>query len=207
MVYELSNIVAKNLINRLREQQIDSLHFRHIVKELARFLAYEALSSQKPKTFSIETWQGKMSFDFLDENNIVFISILRAGLPMIEALSDLFPKASFGFLAMRRDEQTHKSKTYYDRIPLCKDKIAIIIDPMVASGGSLSDAIDLIKTKGPKEIFSLNIIGCPHGISIIEKRHPDIKLYIAQIDEKLDSNMFILPGLGDAGDRAYNTPE
>jgi uracil phosphoribosyltransferase len=207
MVYELSNIVAKNLINRLREQQIDSLHFRHIVKELARFLAYEALSSQKPKTYSIETWQGKMSFDFLDENNIVFISILRAGLPMIEALSDLFPKASFGFLAMRRDEQTHKSKIYYDRIPLCKDKIAIIIDPMVASGGSLSDAIDLIKTKEPKEIFSLNIIGCPHGINIIEKRHPDIKLYIAQIDEKLDSNMFILPGLGDAGDRAYNTPE
>jgi uracil phosphoribosyltransferase len=78
---------------------------------------------------------------------------------------------------------------------------------MVATGGSLSDAIDVIKTKEPKEIFSLNIIGCPEGISVIEKKHPDIKLYIAQIDERLDSNMFILPGLGDAGDRAYNTPE
>ena len=207
MIYELSNIVAKNLINRLREHKLDSLHFRHIIKELARFLAYEALGSQKPISHSIETWQGEISFDFLDEENIVFVSILRAGLPMIEALSDLFPKASFGFLAMRRDEQTHKSKLYYDRIPPCKDKTVVVVDPMVATGGSLSDAIDVIKTKTPKEIFSLNIIGCPHGVGMIEKKHPDIKLYIAQIDEKLDSNMFILPGLGDAGDRAYNTPE
>jgi uracil phosphoribosyltransferase len=207
MIYELSNIVAKNLINRLREHKLDSLHFRHIIKELARFLAYEALGSQKPISHSIETWQGEISFDFLDEENIVFVSILRAGLPMIEALSDLFPKASFGFLAMRRDEQTHKSKLYYDRIPPCKDKTVVVVDPMVATGGSLSDAIDVIKTKTPKEIFSLNIIGCPHGVGIIEKKHPDIKLYIAQIDERLDSNMFILPGLGDAGDRAYNTPE
>jgi len=207
MINELSNIVAKNLINRLREQKMDSLHFRHIIKELARFLAYEALGSQKPKTYSIETWRDKISCDFLDEENIVFVAILRAGLPMIEALSDLFPKASFGFLAMRRDEQTHKSKLYYDRIPESKGKIVVIVDPMVATGGSLSDAIDVIKTKEPKEIFSLNIIGCPEGVSVIEKKHPDIKLYIAQIDEKLDSNMFILPGLGDAGDRAYNTPE
>ncbi len=207
MVNELSNIVAKNLINRLREQKLDSLHFRHIIKELARFLAYEALSSQKPITYSVETWRENISFDFLDEENIVFVAILRAGLPMIEALSDLFPKASFGFLAMRRDEQTHKSKLYYDRIPESKGKIVVIVDPMVATGGSLSDAIDVIKTKGPKEIFSLNIIGCPEGLSMIEKKHPDIKLYIAQIDEKLDHNMFILPGLGDAGDRAYNTPE
>lgn len=207
MVNELSNIVAKNLINHLREQKLDSLHFRHIIKELARFLAYEALGSQKPITHSIETWKEKISFDCLDEENIVFVAILRAGLPMIEALSDLFPKASFGFLAMRRDEQTHKSKLYYDRIPDSKGKIVVVVDPMVATGGSLSDAIDVIKTKEPKDIFSLNIIGCPEGISVIEKKHPDIKLYIAQIDEKLDNNMFILPGLGDAGDRAYNTPE
>lgn len=207
MINELSNIVAKNLINRLREHKLDSLHFRHIIKELARFLAYEALSSQKPKAYNIETWKENISCDFLDEENIVFVAILRAGLPMLEALSDLFPKASFGFLAMRRDEQTHKSKLYYDRIPECKDKIVVVVDPMVATGGSLSDAIDVIKAKSPKEIFSLNIIGCPEGVSIIEKKHPDIQLYIAQIDKKLDNNMFILPGLGDAGDRAYNTPE
>ncbi|MDD3774587.1 MAG: uracil phosphoribosyltransferase [Sulfurovaceae bacterium] len=207
MIHELSNVVAKNLINRLREHKLDSLHFRHIIKELARFLAYEALSSQKPKTYSIETWKENISCDFLDEENIVFVAILRAGLPMLEALSDLFPKASFGFLAMKRDEVTHKSKLYYDRIPECKDKTVVVVDPMVATGGSLSDAINVIKDKLPKEIFSLNIIGCPEGVSIIEKNHPDIQLYIAQIDKKLDNNMFILPGLGDAGDRAYNTPE
>ncbi|MDD5406114.1 MAG: uracil phosphoribosyltransferase [Sulfurovaceae bacterium] len=207
MIHELSNIVAKNLINHLREQKIDSFYFRHIIKELSRFLAYEALSSLEPKTLSIETRTGKISFDFLDEENLVFVAILRAGLPMIEAMSDLFPKASFGFLAMKRDEETHKSKLYYDRVPLCKNKIVIVVDPMVATGGSLSDAIDFIKTKAPKKIFSLNLIGCPQGLAVIEKKHPDIKLYIAQIDKKLDSNMFILPGIGDAGDREYNTPQ
>lgn len=207
MIHELSNIIAKNLINRLRDQNINAFQFRQIIKELSRFVAYEALGSLKSKACDVETWRGKISFDFLDEEDLVFVAILRAGLPMLEAMSDLFPKSSFGFLAMKRDEVTHESKLYYDRIPSCKDKTVIIVDPMVATGGSLNDAIELIKTKAPKEIFSLNLVGCPEGLAVIEKKHPDIKLFIAQIDEKLDNNMFILPGIGDAGDREYNTPQ
>lgn len=207
MIRELNNIVAKNLLNRLREENIDALRFRHIVQELAGFLAYEALSSQKPQSRSIKTWQGDFSFDFLNEEELVFVAILRAGLPMIEAVTALFPQAQAGFLAMKRDEKTHQSVLYYDRVPPCEGKTVIIVDPMVATGGSLSDAIALIKAKNPKTIFSLNLIGSPEGLAVVEQKHPDVALYIAQIDEKLNDQMFIIPGLGDAGDRAYNTPQ
>ena len=207
MIHELSNPVAKTLVNHLRETKTDALRFRHIVQELARLLAYEALNSETLEKQSINTWQGEQSFDFMKEEDLLFVTILRAGLPMIESVTALFPKASSGFLAMKRDEKTHQSVLYYDRIPECKGKTVILVDPMVATGGSLCDAISVIEAKEPKKIISLNIIGSPEGMAILEQKHPNIDIYIAQIDEKLNENMFILPGLGDAGDRSYNTEE
>ena len=207
MIYELSNPVAKTLLNHLREKKTDALRFRHLVQELSRLLVYEALKSEKMEDKTITTWQGEETFSFIQEKDIIFVTILRAGLPMIEAVTALLPNASSGFLAMKRDENTHQSILYYDRIPDCKDKTVIIVDPMVATAGSLCDAISLIKTKSPKKIISLNIIGSPEGMEILEQKHPDIQMYIAQIDEKLDEHMFIVPGLGDAGDRSYNTIE
>ncbi len=207
MIHELSNPVVKTLVNHLRESKTDALRFRHIVQELARLLAYEALKSEALEEQMITTWQGEQKFDFIKEEDLIFVTILRAGLPMIESVSALFPKASSGFLAMKRDEKTHQSVLYYDRIPECKGKTVIIVDPMVATGGSLCDAIAVIKSKSPKKIISLNIIGSPEGLAVLEKKHTDIELYIAQVDENLNEQMFIMPGLGDAGDRAYNTPE
>jgi len=207
MIHKLSNPVIKTLVNHLRETQTDALRFRHIVHELARFLAYEALKTETFEEQTITTWQGEHTFDFIKEEDLLFVTILRAGLPMIESLTALFPKASSGFLAMKRDEKTHQSVLYYDRIPECKGKTVIIVDPMVATGGSLCDAIAVIKSKSPKKIISLNIIGSPEGLAVLEQKHPDIEMYIAQVDEKLNENMFIMPGLGDAGDRSYNTPE
>ncbi|WP_373031281.1 uracil phosphoribosyltransferase [Sulfurovum sp.] len=207
MIYELSNPVVKTLLNHLRETQTDALRFRHIVQELSRLLAYEALKTETLEDKTITTWQGDRSFGFIKEEDIIFVTILRAGLPMIEPVTALFPKASSGFLAMKRDEKTHQSVLYYDRIPECKGKTVVIVDPMVATAGSLCDAISVIKTKSPKKIISLNIIGSPEGMEILEQKHPDIEIFIAQIDEKLNENMFIVPGLGDAGDRSYNTIE
>ncbi len=207
MTHELSNPVTKTLLNHLRETKTDALRFRHIIHELARLLAYEALKSEPLKEQTIKTWQGERAFGFIEEEDLIFVSILRAGLPMIESVTALFPKASSGFLAIKRDEKTHQSVIYYDRIPECKGKTVIIVDPMVATGGSLCDAIAVIKTKSPKKIISLNLIGSPEGLDVVEQKHPDIKMYIAQIDEKLDGQMFIFPGLGDAGDRSYNTPQ
>ena len=207
MIYELSNPVIKTLVNHLRESKTDALRFRHIVQELARLLAYEALKEEKTEAQMITTWQGEQRFDFIKEEDLIFVTILRAGLPMIESVTALFPKASSGFLAMKRDEKTHQSILYYDRIPECREKTVIIVDPMVATGGSLCDAIAVIKTKSPKKIISLNIIGSPEGLAVLEQKHQDVELYIAQVDENLNEQMFIMPGLGDAGDRAYNTPE
>jgi uracil phosphoribosyltransferase len=207
MIHKLSNPVIKTLVNHLRESQTDALRFRHIVQELARLLAYEALKAEILEEQMITTWQGEQSFSFIEEENLLFVTILRAGLPMIESVTALFPKASSGFLAMKRDEKTHQSVLYYDRIPECKGKTVIIVDPMVATGGSLCDAIAVIKGKAPQKIISLNIIGSPEGLAVLEQKHPDIEMYIAQVDEKLNEQMFIMPGLGDAGDRAYNTVE
>jgi len=207
MIHELSNPVVKTLVNHLRESKTDALRFRHIVQELARLLAYEALKSETLEEQMIITWQGEQRFDFIKEEDLLFVTILRAGLPMIESVTALFPKASSGFLAMKRDEKTHQSVLYYDRIPDSKGKTVIIVDPMVATGGSLCDAIAVIKTKSPKKIISLNIIGSPEGLAVLEQKHQDVELYIAQVDKNLNEQMFIMPGLGDAGDRAYNTPE
>ena len=207
MIYELSNPVAKTLLNHLRKKETDALRFRHIVQELSRLLVYEALSNEVLEDKTITTWQGEKPFGFINENDIVFVTILRAGLPMIEAVTALLPNASSGFLAMKRDENTHQSILYYDRIPECRDKTVIIVDPMVATAGSLCDAITVIKNKSPKKVISLNIIGSPEGMDILEQKHPDVEIYVAQIDEKLNENKFIVPGLGDAGDRSYNTIE
>ena len=207
MIYELSNPVAKTLLNHLRDIRTDALRFRNIVGELARLLAYEALRDSEVEKREIQTWQEKRSFDFIKEEDLLFVTILRAGLPMIEAVSALFPKASSGFLAMRRDEKTHQSVLYYDRVPDCEGKTVVLVDPMVATGGSLCDAVAVINNKSPKKIISLNIVGAPEGLEIIKQKHPELDLYIVQIDEKLNDDKFILPGLGDAGDRAYNTVE
>ena len=207
MIYELSNPVVKTLVNHLRETQTDALRFRHILQELTRLLAYEALKMEKLEDQTITTWHGEQSFGFIKEEDILFVTILRAGLPMIESATALFPKASSGFLAMKRDENTHQSILYYDRIPECKDKTVIILDPMVATAGSLCDAISVIKTKSPKKIISLNIIGSPEGLDVLKHKHPNVEIFISQIDTKLNENKFIIPGLGDAGDRSYNTIE
>ena len=167
MIHELTNPVAKTLLNHLRKKETDALRFRHIVQELSRLLAYEALSKELLEEKTITTWQGEQSFGFINEKDIIFVTILRAGLPMIEAATALFPNASSGFLAMKRDENTHQSILYYDRIPECKGKTVIIVDPMVATAGSLCDAITVIKNKSPKKIISLNIIGSPEGIDIL----------------------------------------
>jgi uracil phosphoribosyltransferase len=207
MIYELSNPVAKTLVNHLRETKTDALRFRHIVQELSKLLAYEALKNETPISQTITTWQGEQRFDFIEETSLLFVTVLRAGLPMIESLSALFPSSSSGFLAMKRDEKSHKSVLYYDRVPDCTDKTVIVVDPMVATGGSLIDAFALLEKRSPKKIISLNIIGSPEGLATITHHYPNIDIFIAQIDQELNTDKFILPGLGDAGDRSYNTPE
>ena len=205
MVYELKNPVTKTLITNLRDQRTDAIRFRHTIAELTKQLVYEALKEFPLVEKTVTTWQGENSFTSLDEKNIIVATVLRAGMPMLDSVMELLPNVTAGFLAMKRDEVTHKSKLYYDRLPDCKGKTILLVDPMLATGGSMNDAIELIKSRDPKRIIALNIIGSPEGIELIQSTHKDVDIYITQIDEGLSADKFIMPGLGDAGDRAYNT--
>ena len=207
MIYELSNPVTKTLITHLRNSSTDAIRFRHTIKELTKQLTYEALKNFPLIKQDVNTWLGDDKFDIIDEENIVVVTVLRAGMPMLDSVVELLPNSVAGFLAMKRDEDTHKSVLYYDRLPDCKDKTILLVDPMVATGGSMCDAIELLKTRSVSRIITLNIIGSPEGLEIVNSAYPDVDIFIAQIDEKLNDDKYIIPGLGDAGDRSYNTPE
>ncbi|MFZ9659608.1 MAG: uracil phosphoribosyltransferase [Arcobacteraceae bacterium] len=205
MIYELTNPLTKTLITHLRDSKSDAIRFRHLIRELTKQLAYEALNKFELKSKCIKTWKGDDTFDSIEEENIIVVTILRAGMPMLESVMELLPNIAAGFLAMQRDEKTHKSLLYYDRLPDCEGKIILLVDPMVATGGSMCDAIEHIQRRNPRKIITLNIIGSPEGVKIVQDFAPDVDIFISQIDDKLNDDKFIIPGLGDAGDRSYNT--
>jgi len=207
MIYELSNPITKTLVTHLRDQRRDAIRFRHTIAELTKQLVYEALKEFPLLQKKVITWTGESSCDTIDEQNIVVVTVLRAGMPMLDSVMELLPEAHAGFLAMKRDETTHQSVLYYDRLPDCKGKTILLVDPMVATGGSMVDALKLIKTREPLKIIALNIIGSPEGLDVVNSAYPDVDIYIAQIDERLNDDKYIIPGLGDAGDRSYNTVE
>ena len=199
--------LINDLINRLRNLNTPASAFRNTIAELSRLLSYHALNDIEIESTTINSWHGSQDYPMINQQQLVLVPILRAGLPMLDGVQALLPDSSNGFLAMKRDEVSHIAKTYYNRVPDCKNKTVLLLDPMLATGGSLVDAIALIKQPQPKRIFSLNIIGAPEGLERVSQQHPDVDIYNAQVDEYLDGNKFIYPGLGDAGDRAFNTPE
>ena len=202
---ESKHPLIKHLVNSIRDISIDAAEFRSRIAKIAQLLLYKALSGEALQSKEIDTWIGKKEFGFLDQESIVFIPILRAGIPMIEGVSEVLPQAKVGFLAMKRDEKTFKPTIFYKRFPSLQGRIAIILDPMLATGGSLHDAIDVVKKEEPERIISLNIVAAPEGIAYVSKGHPDVAIHVAQIDSHLNDQKYIIPGLGDAGDRAYNT--
>jgi uracil phosphoribosyltransferase len=205
MVHELNTPLAGHLVNRLRDRGTDAAAFRRTTGDLTLLLADRAFGSGDLHTVTVQTWQGEAAYEMLDEEQIVFVTILRAGLPMLEAAMNYCPSAQAGFLAMKRDETTHEATLYYDRVPECQGKHVVILDPMVATGGSLNDAVTLLKARNPAKITSLHIIAAPEGLASVAQMHEDLTLYVARIDAHLNADKFIIPGLGDAGDRAYNT--
>lgn len=202
---ELQHPLIQSLVNTLRDNTIDTFVFRHTIKELTKLLLYEALREEILIDKNVITWNAEKQYSYIDEKNIVVVSVLRAALPMHEAVIDTLRGAVSGFLGIKRDELTHKSVLHYDRVGDCTGKKVILVDPMVATGGSLCDAIEVLKAKHAQSICTLNIIGSPEGIKVVMNQYPDVKMIIAKIDEKLNEDKFIIPGLGDAGDRAYNT--
>ncbi len=207
MIIESNNIVIKHLFNRLRDIRTGSFEFRTTIEEISRILLSEALDDAPTITVNIDTWQGDLDVQMIEEQTLVFVPILRAGEPMLTGILKSLPNARSGFLAMKRDEETAESLVFYENMPNLKGKTVVLLDPMVATGGSLNDAIALVKAKSPQRIISLNILGAQEGVDVVRAAHNDIDMYIAQIDPHLDENKYIRPGLGDAGDRAFHTQD
>ncbi len=205
MIIESQNTVIKHLVNRLRDIRTDSFEFRTTIEEISRILLSEALAGHDTITVNISTWQGDLDVQMIEEQSLVFIPILRAGEPMLTGILKSLPNARSGFIAMKRDEATAESHLFYQSLPSLSGKTVVLLDPMVATGGSLADAMTLIKAKQPGKMISLNILGAQEGVDVVAAAHPDIDLFIAQIDPRLDENKYIRPGLGDAGDRAFHT--
>ncbi len=188
-------------------RDIDTGHkkFRELATEITEFLCYEALKSIKTKEVKVQTPLATAVCNILD-TDIVVVPILRAGVGMLEGILELVPTARVGFVGLYRDEETKQPVSYYERFPpQTKGGTCIIIDPMLATGGSTIAAIDLLKEFGAGVIIVICIVTCREGLDLVEAVHPDVAIYTASIDERLDENKYIVPGLGDAGDRLFGT--
>ena len=198
--------MIKHKIGLIRRKEIGTKEFRELVEEIAMFLCYEALADAKLDEETIETPICKMKTGKLNDDNYAFIPILRAGMGMLDGVIQVMPNAKIGHIGMYRDETTFEPVNYFFKVPKDIEKReVIIIDPMLATGGSACDAIELLKSKGVTRMKELCIISAPEGLERVTKEHPDVKIYTAHIDEYLNPNRYIVPGLGDAGDRIYGT--
>ena len=189
----------------IRDRETGHKRFRELATEITEFLCYEALQNVKMKRVDVQTPLATASCQKID-TDIVVVPILRAGVGMLEGILELVPTARVGFVGLYRDEETKQPVSYYERFPPQVDGgTCIIIDPMVATGGSTIAAIDRLKAHGAGQIVVICIVTCKDGLAIVEKAHPDVPIYTAAIDAELDANKYIVPGLGDAGDRLFGT--
>lgn len=205
-VYELKHPLITHKLSILRDKNTGTKEFRELVNEIAMFLCYEAMADAKLENVNIETPIEKMKTKKLNEDKYAFVPILRAGMGMLDGVINVIPNAKVGHVGMYRDEETFEPINYFFKVP--KDiarREVIILDPMLATGGSAIDAIELLKNKGVKKIKFLCIIAAPEGLEIVNKKYPDVKIYCACIDKYLNNNKYIVPGLGDAGDRIFGT--
>jgi len=188
-------------------RDVDTGHkkFRELATEITKFICYEALKNIKTREIDVETPVGIATCRKID-TDIVVVPILRAGVGMLEGILELVPTARVGFVGLYRDENTKMPVTYYERFPpQIRGGTCIVIDPMIATGGSTVAALDLLKKEGAENIVVICIVTCPEGIEFVEAAHPDVPIYAAAIDRKLNDKKYIVPGLGDAGDRLFGT--
>ena len=205
-VIELKHPLISHKLAILRDKKTGTKEFREIISELSSFLCYEALRDAKVTDVEIETPIAKTKGQMINEDNYAFVPILRAGTGMLEGLINVIPNAKIGHIGMYRNEETLKPVKYFYKTPKdIENREVMILDPMLATGGSGIDAITLIKESGAKRIKFLCIIAAPEGIKAMQEAHPDVQIYCTAIDEKLNEIGYIVPGLGDAGDRIFGT--
>ena len=190
----------------MRKTSTNVKEFRELAKEVAMLMGFEATRDLPLEEVEIETPMCKTRMNMLKGEDIAIVPILRAGLGFVDGMLALVPNAKVGHIGLYRDPNTHEPVEYYCKLPVDIDKRKIfVVDPMLATGGSAAAAIDFIKQRGGKDVVFMCLIASPEGIEALQKAHPDVDIYIAAKDEKLNENAYIVPGLGDAGDRLYGT--
>ncbi len=189
----------------IRDAETGHKRFRELATEITKFLCYEALQNVQVRDVTVTTPIGDARCKKID-TDLVVVPILRAGVGMLDGILELVPTARVGFVGLYRDEETKRPVTYYERFPpQIKGGTCIVIDPMLATGGSTVAALDLLRQSGADNIVVICIVTCPEGLQLVESEHPDVPVFTAAIDERLDERKYIVPGLGDAGDRLFGT--
>lgn len=205
-IYVFDHPLIQHKVALMRMQETNVKDFRQLAKEIAILMGFEATRNLELEQVEIETPMCKTKVNMLKGEDIAIIPILRAGLGFVDGMLELVPNAKVGHVGLYRDPDSHEPVEYYCKLPADIDKRRIfVLDPMLATGGSASAAIDFIKKRGGKDITFMCLIAAPEGIKVLQDAHPDVDIYIAAKDDKLNEKAYILPGLGDAGDRLYGT--
>lgn len=205
-VIVLNNPLIKHKLAIIRDERTSTKEFREIISELSTCLCYEALSDAKLTEETVNTPICQTTVQKIKETDYAFVPILRAGTGMLDGLIHIMPNAQIGHIGLYRDPETLKPVEYYYKMPKdIQNREAIILDPMLATGGSSCATVDKLKSDGVKKIKFLCIIAAPEGIEKMQKEHPDVKIYTCSVDERLNDIGYIVPGLGDAGDRIFGT--
>jgi uracil phosphoribosyltransferase len=202
---EVRHPCVQHKLALIRDEDTGYKKFRELATEITMFLCYEALKDIEVREVTVQTPLAE-TVGFKIANELVVVPILRAGVGMLEGILGLVPTARVGFVGMYREPETKKAVSYYHKLPKETDgATCIVIDPMLATGGSTAATIEFLKEHGAGSIVVVCIVTCPEGVAAVEAEHPDVKIYTASIDERLDDRKYILPGLGDAGDRLFGT--
>jgi uracil phosphoribosyltransferase len=205
-VHEVNHPLIKHKLGLMREQKITTKNFRDLASELGNLLTYEATKDMETEKEIIQGWAGPVEVERIKGKKITVVPILRAGLGMMNGVLNMIPSAKVSVVGLYRNEDTLKPVKYYVKLSGAIDeRIALILDPMLATGGTVVETITLLKAAGCKIIKGLFLVAAPEGIERVEKVHPDVDIYVAAIDEKLNDIGYILPGLGDAGDKIFGT--
>ena len=190
----------------LRNQNTSVKEFRELIGEISALMCYEATRNLPTKEVEVQTPVAVAKCRMLAGKKLAIVPILRAGLGMVDTIVDLIPSAKIGHIGLYGDPETHMPVEYYCKLPEdVANRQVYVVDPMLATGGSAIAAIEFLKKHGCKNIIMMNIIGCPEGVKAVQEAHPDVDIYLAACDEKLNDNAYIIPGLGDAGDRIFGT--
>ena len=206
IVHELNHPLIQHKLAILRNRKTGVKEFRELVSEIAGLMCYEATRNLRTEEVMVQTPVALAKCRKLAGKKLAIIPILRAGLGMVDSMLDLIPSAKVGHIGLYRDPDTHQPVEYYCKLPEdIGNRQVFVVDPMLATGGSAIAAIDFLKKRGCKNIVMMNIIGCPEGVKAVQDAHPDVDIYLAAIDEKLNEHAYIVPGLGDAGDRIFGT--